>query len=213
MSQRDYKKFGRGCYYHIYNRGNGKKEIFLDEQDYGVFLQRLRFNVFPDDLNSERLKGRLKILPPDSFSIISYCLMPNHFHLLLRQDGDIPPNKLLLKVCTSYSMFFNKKYKHVGHVFQNRFRQIFIDDNKYLTWLVGYIHSNPVTAGLVKNPLQYVWSSHREYCRKANFNMCHKNVILDQFKSLGNFQSFVNSSSKIIKNKKDLEQFLIDHED
>src|SRR5205809_297696 len=120
MKNRDYKKFGAGEYYHVYNRGDGKENIFLDDQDFMFFMLRLRQNLVPD----EGSKDRIKSLPPNSFSLVSYCLMPNHFHFLLRQNADIPTTKLMTKVCTSYSMYFNKKYNKVGHVFQDQYKQI-----------------------------------------------------------------------------------------
>lgn len=117
MKNRDYKQFGAGEYYHVYNRGNGKQNIFLDNDDFSFFLWRLRQNLFP----SAEDGGRRVQLPADSFSLISYCLMPNHFHFLIKQNSDIPTSKLLLKICTSYSIYFNKKYNRFGHVFQDQF--------------------------------------------------------------------------------------------
>ncbi|MEK9209095.1 MAG: transposase, partial [Patescibacteria group bacterium] len=114
MLTRDYKSSAPGEYYHAYNRGNAKEPVFLDDDDYRFFLLRLDQNLSSDIAVNRHFRP----LPPNSFSLISYCLMPNHFHLLLRQDRDIPTSKLIGKICTSYSMYFNKKYGRVGHVFQ-----------------------------------------------------------------------------------------------
>ncbi len=216
MRNRDYKLFGPGEYFHIYNRGNGKQNIFLENEDFQFFLLRLRQNLFPNEELGQ--KTRTKVLPAGSFSLISYCLMPNHFHFLLRQDGEIPTTKLLLKVCTSYSIYFNKKYNKVGHVFQDQYKQVSVDDNQYLLWLSAYIHQNPKVGGLTENLGDYYWSSYPEYIGKYG-GICDKEIILSQFSNQSgddktgarSYESFVESSYKIIKEKKELEHLLLDH--
>ncbi len=206
MNNRDYRKFGRGEYYHIYNRGNAKADIFLDDEDFSFFLLRLAQNLFP-----ARYQGvRLSPLPERSFSMISYCLMPNHFHFLLRQDNDIPTSRLLSKVCTSYSKYFNKKYNRVGHVFQDAFKQITVHDNSYLLWLSAYIHNNPVVAGFTSNPFEYQWSSYGEFFGVGEKNICDPRIILDQLKSKEEYKRFVRESTLLIKERKDLKSVLFD---
>src|SRR3989338_10709114 len=123
MGIRDYKNFGPGSFFHIYNRGNNKQEIFLDDGDYSFFTLRLKQNLYPERFDELKVQP----LPSNSFSLISYCLMPNHFHLILRQNSNIPTSKLILKVCSSYAKVFNKKHDRVGHVFQDQFKQIQIE--------------------------------------------------------------------------------------
>lgn len=206
MRNRDYKVFGLGAYYHIYNRGNAKQNVFIDTQDFNFFLLKLRQNLFP----KKEYKFRTPPPPENSFSLVSYCLMPNHFHLLIQQKGDIPTTKLMLRVCTSYSIYFNKKYDRVGHVFQDQFKQVNIDENSYLIWLSAYIHQNPTVAGLVKHPIDYYWSSYQDFVGSRDDGLCDKKIILEQFKGIKDFKEFVASSYPIIKNKKDLEDLLFD---
>ena len=205
MNVRDYKLFAPDNYYHIYNRGNAKQNIFLDNQDFNFFISKLKQNLMPNDED----KTRMILLPPNSFSIINYCLMPNHFHILLKQNIEIPTSKLLSKLCTSYSKYFNKKYDRVGHVFQDQFKQVLIDGNSYLVWLSAYIHQNPKVAGLVSKPEDYKWSSYGEFVKGDN-GLCDKEIITSQFKSTNDYKKFVESSFEIIKNKKDLEDLLLD---
>ena len=205
MKNRDYKQFGPGQYYHIYNRGNAKNEIFLDSEDFSFFIMRLQQNLFP----LEKGSVRMRVLPADSFSLISYCLMPNHFHLLLRQNADIPITKLLLKICTSYSIYFNKKYERVGHVFQDQYKQVAVDDNRYLIWLAAYMHQNPKVAGLIKNSSDNEWSSYREFL-SGRQQLCEQSLILEQFKSLNDFKNFTEESAAIIKDNKAIEDLLLD---
>ncbi len=211
MNTRDYKQTGVGEIYHIYNRGNFKNNIFINREDYQFFLLRLRQNLFPETYEKNRYY-RIQPLPSGSFTLLAYCLMPNHFHLLIKQNNEIPPSKLILKLCTSYSKYSNKKYKHVGHVFQDRFRQIIVDDNDYLTWLAAYIHLNPKVAGLIKNSAEYIWSSYPAYLNSQS-DLCDTALIGNQFKNIQDFKEFTESSYEIIKSKKDMEDLLLDKGD
>jgi len=206
MNNRDYKRSAPGEYYHIYNRGNGKENIFLDDQDFSFFLKRLSQNLFPVEEKGQRIA----LLPVNSFSLISYCLMPNHFHFLLRQNLDIQPNRLLAKICTSYSKYFNKRYQHVGHVFQDKFKQVNVSDNAYLVWLSAYIHQNPKVAGLVDDLSYYPWSSYGEFKDPTVHGLCDKTIISNQYKDSSEYMKFVSGSFEVIKQKKDLGELLLD---
>ena len=212
MGIRDYKQFGIGEYFHVYNRGNGKNKVFLDKEDYKFFILRLNQNLFPDIYKTKYSYSTP--LPKNSFSMICYCLMPNHFHFLIKQNRDIPISKLMLKVCTSYSKYFNKKYDSVGHIFQDQFKQVWVDDNSYLVWLSAYIHENPGVAGLVSNSSDYNWSSYSDFVGLNRGPIkCNREIILEQFANPKDYYDFVDSSAEIIKERKDLESFLLDSED
>lgn len=206
MGFRDYKQFGKGEYYHIYNRGNAGDDIFIDLEDYWFFLQRLRLNLYPE----ESFKFRIRQLPANSFSIIAYCLMPNHFHFLLRQNSNIPTSKLVTKICSSYSKYFNKKYKRVGHVFQDQFKQVIISDDSYLLWLSAYIHQNPNVAGIIKNPEEYLWSSYKYYLENKGYLSCDNKVVMDQFRSVAEYKKFTNDSLRKIREGKNLKYVVLD---
>ncbi|MBI2355779.1 MAG: transposase [Candidatus Doudnabacteria bacterium] len=206
MGIRDYKEFGAGAYYHIYNRGNAKNNIFIDPEDYKFFLLRLRQNLYPEDNPTSRIRK----LPANTFSLIAYCLMPNHFHILIKQNGNIPTSKLILKLCSSYSKYFNKKYDRVGHVFQDQFKQVLIDDDSYLLWLSAYIHQNPTVAGISKTPETYPWSSYMFYLKKDGYISCESDIILNQFKTIQEFPKFTTQSLDAIKLRKELDSMLID---
>ncbi|OGN33678.1 MAG: hypothetical protein A3I39_00010 [Candidatus Yanofskybacteria bacterium RIFCSPLOWO2_02_FULL_47_9b] len=197
MFTRDYKTFAPGEFFHIYNRGNNKQDIFLDDSDYEFFLLRIKQNLYPDRFKELKIQP----LPQGSFTLISYCLMPNHFHLLVRQNGDIPTSKLMLKICSSYSKVFNKKYERVGHVFQDQFKQILIGRDEYIKWLMAYICQNPKIAGLVKSAIDYKWSSYREYFKRGNDILCDNDTVAELF-GKQNISEFIENSYKIIKNNK-----------
>jgi len=151
----------QGGYYHIYNRGNRKQDIFLEEEDYIGYLKRLR----------KAMEGR-------QVSIICYCLMPNHFHLLLRQDSEVPLYKFIHPLHTGYSMYFNRKYDKVGHLFQGRFKQKEIDKNENLLQLSSYIHLNPIIDGWVEKLEDYQWSSYPDYIGLREGTLCDKELVL-----------------------------------
>ncbi len=215
MRYRDYKTFASGNYYHVFNRGNGKNDIYLKPEDYKIFIYRLRENLFPfAELKTaepaDELKYKRKTLPDNAFSLICYCLMPNHFHFLLRQNAEVKISKLIQKLCTGYAAYFKKKYDHTGHLFQGAFKAILIENESYLMWLSAYIHQNPAAAGLVKNLEDYPYSSYLDYIGKRNEKLCFKDVILDKFKNPDDYKKFVEDSGELIKQRKEIKSLFLD---
>lgn len=195
MNNRDFKKFTPGNIFHIYNRGNNKENIFFDEQDYRAFLFRfgLGLGFTEKELNKEKLTSmpysRIRITEANknNFKLHVFCLMPNHFHLIIEQVGDVSISKLMLKVCTSYSKYINKKYERVGHVVQDKFKAVLIENNPQLMWTSSYIHMNAVKDGLVKHPSEYPWSSYNDYADDRNLPIVTKELLLGTFGDKKNF--------------------------
>lgn len=219
MKNRDYKVLvPNGCY-HLFNRGVGKMEIFRDQQDYNFFLSRLRENLFPGSENIPFWKTRRsgsrecyvrKVLPAGSFCLLSYCLMPNHFHFLIKQAGELSLDVLIRKVCTSYAMYFNKKYKRVGAVFQDQYKAVKVESDEQLLWVSAYMHQNPAVAGLTANLKDYPWSSHLDYIGIKEETLCDQSMILEMAGGRSEYEKFVDSSYEKIKAKKDIEHLLLD---
>lgn len=134
-----------GEYYHIYNRGNSKQVIFQDEEDYKHFIKLLflsngEFNFkfqFIGKSNIYDFKRGTRIV-----SIGAYCLMPNHFHILISQTENGSISKFMQKLTTGYSMYYNKKYKRTGSLFEGKFKSQYATDDRYLKYLFSYIHLN-----------------------------------------------------------------------
>lgn len=208
MKNRDYKNFSVGEIYHVYNRGVNKEKIFLTPKDYEVFLHRLRENLFPNLIDKKKLpklERRRKMLPPDSFDLIAYCLMPNHFHLLIQQKTNLPITKLISKVSTSYSMCFNKVNGRIGTLFQDRFKAVLIEGNEQLLWTSYYIHKNPLEADLVKNLKDYKWSSYPEYFDpENNLKLCNRKIITDQFTSEEQYLKYFEDEEQTMASMEDL---------
>ena len=133
-------------YYHIYNRGNSKKVIFHDVADYNHFIKLLFI------LNTNR-SVKIRNISKDFFdfdredtlvNIGAYCLMPNHFHLLMNQTENGSISKFMLKLTTAYSMYYNIKYERTGSLFEGKFKSEYVDNDRYLKYLFSYIHLNPI---------------------------------------------------------------------
>lgn len=134
-----------GAFYHVMARGNRKQHIFYGDKDYEVYLRLMR--KYSQRYNVE---------------VHGYALMPNHVHMLLRM-GAVPIAKFMQGLQQSYTQYFNKAHFTVGHVFQGRYKSLYVDRDEYLLELIRYIHINPVKDGLVEEPTKYRWSSHRSY--------------------------------------------------
>ncbi|MCX6752480.1 MAG: transposase [Candidatus Nomurabacteria bacterium] len=196
MNNRDYKKFNAGSIAHIYNRGNNKEKIFFDDQDYKAFLFRLALALGFDqkELRGEKLLSmpysriRIKSEGKSKFKINAFCLMPNHFHFLIEQCGDISISKLISRVCSSYSKYINNKYGRVGHAFQDCFKAVLIENNPQLMWTSAYIHMNPVKDKIVKHPSEYLWSSYNDYASDRNLPIINKELLIGTFGDINNFK-------------------------
>jgi putative transposase len=189
MGARDYKTFRAGNFYHIFNRGNNKMPIFLDTQDYQVFLHRLKIVLSIPGAGSNLPHSRIRVkpLPPGSFTIFCYCLMSNHFHFLIRPESNIGVDKLMAKVCTSYAKFFNAKYQRVGHLFQDTFKAKIVDSDQYLIHLSAYIHCNPF------DPFSYNYSSLPAYLGRRNDPLCNSSYILSMFSSRESYRNYLEN--------------------
>jgi len=149
----------KNAFYHVFNRGINKQEIFRSEDDYAFFLKKL---------NNVKKKY--------DHSIYAFCLMPNHFHISI-QTRKVSISKILSSLATSYSMYFNRIYKHFGPVFQNRFKSILVENDPYFIKLSQYIYLNPVKAGLVEDPMLYKFSSIREAVGKEPLNYLDRDIV------------------------------------
>lgn len=191
------RNFAENKYYHIFNRGVEKRKIFLDEQDSSIFLYYLlvytmpikkvleKYPLLPIRLHSKNLSSEI--------GIIAYCLMPNHFHLLIKQKSKDAISKLLKQVTIAYAHYFNYKYKRVGGLVQGKFKAVLIENDELLLHISRYIHLNPVASNLVNTPKDYKWSSFLSYLDNSLNNdiKCYKDPILSHFNSPKEYNEFV----------------------
>ena len=192
------KDYAPDSYYHVYNRGVAKQDIFLDEQDYKTFLSYLKLYLVPIDLQGQSLKvspsRQLKNYSQE-LKLLAYCLMPNHFHLFVFQREDNSMADFLRSLGTKYSMYFNKKYKRVGHVFQGRYKAVMVTNENQFIYLSKYIHRNPLDIVPTVTVLGgYKYSSYQNYLGKFRQDWVDKSEILSYFSKLSveeSYQQFV----------------------
>lgn len=141
------KTYVEGGYYHIYNRGVEKRDIFLDKQDCIVFQRYLKLYLAePSEvakIQVPRIQSFLANNMHDELDLLAFSLMPNHIHLQVRQKYKNSIAKFMKRLITSYVMYFNRKYKRVGPLFQNRYKAALVESDAYLLHLSRYIHLNP----------------------------------------------------------------------
>ncbi len=153
--------------YHLYNRGVEKRKIFQDPQDYAVFLSYLKEYLLPKDVNylqsiisspSSHWRDKdkaLKLLKLNNFSqeitLQAYCLMPNHFHLLVKQKSANSIDRFTQSLCTRYSMYFNRKNKRIGPLYQDAYKAVSINNDEQLLHLTRYIHKQAIELPLSKS--------------------------------------------------------------
>jgi putative transposase len=135
------REFASDSYYHVYNRGVEKRVIFTDGQDYTVFLGLLKKYLTGKTPNNENRHDFKNF--KDELSLLAYCLMPNHFHLLFYQTPETAITELMRRLSTSYSMYFNNRHNRVGSLFQGPYKASRIDADEYLHHISRYIHLNP----------------------------------------------------------------------
>lgn len=161
------------AFYHVFSRGNDRGDVFRQESDYALFL----------DILNELCKY---------FHVVihSYCLMKNHFHLLIQTKE---PNlaDFMKRFLGKYTARFNRKYSRAGHLFQGRYKSILIDKDSYLLEISRYIHLNPCKAGIVKKPNEYKWSSFRFFVERKKPSFLEKALVLDSFKNANQYRKFV----------------------
>lgn len=170
-------------YYHVYSRGVNRAPIFNTEIDYVVFLSLLKryLSTKPTKNNNGTVYPHLHY----DIELLAFCLMPNHFHLLVYQSSQAAMQQLMRGVLTSYSMYFNKKYKRSGPLFEGRYKATLISSEPYLMHISRYIHLNP------KKWRTYGYSSLGYYRGELSAQWLKPGRIIELFDSLGDYLNFV----------------------
>lgn len=198
-----------GEYYHLYNRGVEKRDIFIDPADYRRFI--LLLNIFNKEkpVNVRDVKRLVSTSSKSTnkeetlVDIGAYCLMPNHFHLLIKEKKEGGIRTFIHKLTTGYTMYFNKRYERVGPLFQGTFKSEHANSDEYLKYLFSYIHLNPLKLvdpkwkeeGLINIPEtksfleSYQYSSYLDYHNPEKFNseILNKDSFPEYFNSVEDF--------------------------
>jgi len=217
-------EFANGEYYHIFNRGVDKREVFSDAKDYERFL--LSMDLLNDEqeglmIDWRDYKKSNSEATVDAFlklgfrkrdplvEIVAYCLNPNHYHFILKQVKEKGIEKFMHKVGVSHSKYFNKKNKRSGSLFQGKFKSAHIDSNEYLLYLSAYVNKNNFIHGYNKND-GWPYSSLPDYLGKRNNVLVNKDIILGQFENAKEYKEYMDKNSLYMREKKELEKYLIE---
>jgi len=165
-----------GRYYHVYNRGCNRQPIFANEGNY-VFLLR-------------RVKAFLQDCP---LAVIAYCLMPNHYHFLLRTEVDEAVSRFIQRLFNSYTQAFNKQQGRSGTLFEGRAKKVPVETDEYVIHLCRYIHLNPVRAGLVVHPGEWPYSNYLEWVEQRRGTLVDRAFVRMYFPTPASYEAFVLS--------------------
>jgi REP element-mobilizing transposase RayT len=167
-------KYLPGQFYHFYNRGAHRVSIFREEENYFFVLRNM--------------KGYCREL---ALMLIAYCLMPNHYHYLVRQDAEGRAGLLPQRVFNSYSKAYNKRYEHSGTLFEDNYKVAPVEDDSHLLHLCRYIHANPVKDGLVSDAADWPYSNYLEWIGERDGTLVDREFVGEHFPSPGSYQQFV----------------------
>lgn len=170
--------------YHVMLRGINRQIIFEQPVDYQKFINLLCLLISPIDELGKPLLPRCRFY--------AYCLMPNHVHLIMKEESE-SLSAAVKRIAAAYALYYNKKYEHYGHLFQDRFKSEPVNDAAYFVTLLRYVHQNPVAGGLCQHVEDYKWSSWGEYTGSINVNsrICSISAVL-RWKPLEELQELVN---------------------
>ncbi|NWF88087.1 MAG: transposase [Ignavibacteriaceae bacterium] len=173
------RNYYKNTYHHLYNRGANKAAIFYERENYLFFLRRMKY--YAD-------KYKIKIL--------SYCLMPNHFHIFLKQTtNDYPITHFLSTLLNSYVKSMNKKYEHSGTLFEGKTKSKQIDDEDYFVWVIKYILENPVHAHIVENIADWDFSNAKDLLGMRNGNLTDTKYVTSFFQSKESMIKFLTDKT------------------
>ena len=205
------KQYYENGYYHIYNRGVEKRKIFLDQQDYSVFLSYLKEYLLPKDekglyeklgevaLSSRERDKIIKTLRLNNFAdeitLLAYCLMPNHFHFFVKQKSSGSIDKFINSLGTRYTMYFNKKYDRVGSLYQGVYKAVQITGEAQFIYLSKYIHKQALSSSRLQGEaLEAQPSSYKDYLGEKSALWVFPQEVLSYFSKASptlSYQAFV----------------------
>ncbi|MBU1159982.1 transposase [Patescibacteria group bacterium] len=215
-------KIAPGEYYHIFNRGNNKQKIFLEEKDWARFLFLILYLQSPfvfynisrhvNNFVRHRVfniskKALQNVLGNKTVELVCFVQMPNHFHLIVKEINEGGISQYLQRIQDAYTKYFNVKYGSSGHLFQGPFKAVRIKNNEQLLYLSAYIHRNPreIKQWHKKEHL-FNWSSYKDCVDNNRWeNLLKNEIIVGQFKTEKQYKEFVDTSgTKLLLNEEHL---------
>lgn len=216
--------FATNEYYHVFNRGIARQPTFFDKRDYERLLLTLSYYRFVNtpgklsrllSMSKDDRKNVIQDLEKDQktmIEIVCYALMPNHFHLLLKQTSDDGITTFMSKTTNSYTKYVNTKRERVGDLFQGVFKAVRVESNEQLLHLSRYIHLNPVVSYVIPDEelFDYPWSSLHDYVEDTSSFVSH-HIVTDQFKTHDDYKQFVLNQVEYGKRLEEIKHLIIEH--
>lgn len=211
-----------GQIYHIMNRGVNHQPIFNDKRDYKRALELLSFYRFAKQPLRFSFFNRLKQSEKESLfqvekqklvTLLAFCFMPNHFHMLLRQEADNGISKFMADFQNSFTRYFNTRHKRIGHLFQGQFKAVRIETGDQLLHTSRYIHLNPYTSYVLKTLdelKRYPWSSLRQYIDKEADGVCEVESTISSFPSRGKYLEFIQDQKDYQRSLEQIKHITLD---
>lgn len=193
MTKKSMQLQSANSFFHAYNRGVDRQQIFFARGDCELFIALMQ-----------------RFMKPRELVLLAYALMPNHFHLLIQQLTPYAISRFMKGVCENYVRRLNKGRKRVGHLFQDNYTPKWVDSQSYLLYLSRYIHLNPVSAGLVKQPEMWEYSSCGLYKRGAETSLVHPGLVLEMAGGVSRYWDYLTSEK--VECEGETENYLIDSE-
>jgi putative transposase len=214
-----------GEIYHIFNRGVDRSNVFRNAHEYNRFLSaiefyryeesRVRFSTYLNASPQEKLIMREELESNDELvSLLAFAFMPNHFHLLIKQEKDLGIHQFLFKALNSYAKYINTRRHRVGPLFQGNFRAVRVESEEQLLHVSRYIHLNPVVSGMisVETLASYPWTSYPVYVRKSE-SWINTEIVTEMIGSTDAYTSFVKDQVAYGKTLADIKRIALDYED
>lgn len=212
-----------GEIYHVFNRGVEKRTIFTNTTDFKRAIGTVNYYRFTGlpvryshfiEFNWELQRKISSSLTSQEVLIIAYCLMPNHFHFLLRQERENGIKSFLSNFSNSYSRYFNIKHERVGPLFQGRFKAVRVESNEQLLHLSRYIHLNPVASFLIEETDldRYPWHSLHEYLNPGQGYLTDSSLVMNQFKNIEDYRKFVHDRISYAQELEKIKHLMIEEE-
>lgn len=217
--------FANDYYYHIFNRGIERRIFFTNRWEYQRAIELINYyryenhNVryskylnMPIEQRKEIMKNMEKI-NKRIVDIIAYCLMPNHFHFLIKQIADNGISTFIANFTNSYTKYFNTKHERNGTLLQGPFKAVFVETDEQLMHLSRYIHLNPLFQNIVKEKdlERYLWSSFNEYLNSNSlYSICQKEIVLNNFFNIKKYREFVYDHISYAKELEKIKHLLME---
>jgi putative transposase len=206
--------FQTDCYYHIFNRGVEKRQIFSSDNDYQRFLGTVYYYLFsgpkPRFSTFRKFKFKEFYLKPKIVEVICYCLMPNHFHMLVKQVTEGGIHEFISKLLNSFTKYYNTKHNRIGPLFQGQFKAVLVETDEQLVHLSRYIHLNPLVSNLVTKLDDFKYSSYPDFVGLRKGSFCFTQPVLSFFKEANSYKNFVKDYEGYGKDIHRIKQLLLE---